>query len=767
MTIVLGVILSVNFFAVVLDQEQKRLEGEFVRVSSNQAIALQKNLNQRLELLYSLRAFFDASEHVHEDEFKIFAGNILHRYPEIQALAWTPRVLHSQRAEYERSRTLEICQYSRVGEGEDRQRVRAETRAEYFPAEYIEPFEPNRTALGFDLGSESNRRRTLKHALKLNALATSGPIRLIPGVGENLGFLVALPVYANTEEAVPGQPHLKGFVLAIFAVVDIFSALGGQFGQKNIEWAICDEENNVLFFQGSPTDGLRPVFDSSDSGNDELVLKEPLQVAQSFWAIQFYPSKAFFSQERGWQHMAALVFGLSLTVLLAGYFYNNVRRTVRIERIVQERTADIMQMNQQLEREIDERKRAEEAVKASHTETEQLLTSISSIMIGVDANDCISRWNKSAEQTFGVVGEQIIGLEFLECGIDWDWKNVLTAITACRNTDEPQWLDKVRFTHEKGREGFLAITINPVLGKKGHAGYLLLATEVTERIVLESQLTQAQKLESIGQLAAGIAHEINTPIQYVGDNTRFLEDAFADFGKVIRGYDKLIAVNRGGTVDPDIVQNIQKLRNQVDLDYLLAESPIAIEQSLEGVERVSHIVQAMKAFSHPGQEMKSMMNVNKALENTITIARNEWKYVAEVETEFDPELPLVPCLPREMNQVFLNLIVNAAQAIAEAVEEGMFMKGRITIRTSSDADYVEIAIKDNGKGIPEEIRARIFDPFFTTKQVGKGTGQGLAISHNVVVEQHGGTLCFETEDGAGTAFFVRLSIVQPEPPDES
>ena len=175
----------------------------------------------------------------------------------------------------------------------------------------------------------------------------------------------------------------------------------------------------------------------------------------------------------------------------------------------------------------------------------------------------------------------------------------------------------------------------------------------------------------------------------------------------------------------------------------------------------------MKAFSHPGQEMKSMMNVNKALENTITIARNEWKYVAEVETEFDPELPLVPCLPREMNQVFLNLIVNAAQAIAEAVEEGMFMKGRITIRTSSDADYVEIAIKDNGKGIPEEIRARIFDPFFTTKEVGKGTGQGLAISHNVVVEQHGGTLCFETEDGAGTAFFVRLSIVQPEPPDES
>jgi signal transduction histidine kinase len=193
----------------------------------------------------------------------------------------------------------------------------------------------------------------------------------------------------------------------------------------------------------------------------------------------------------------------------------------------------------------------------------------------------------------------------------------------------------------------------------------------------------------------------------------------------------------------------------VDTAFLLAEIPKALQQTAEGIERVSTLVTAMKEFSHPGKKEKVAVDLNKAIETTITVARNEWKYVAEMKTEYDPTLPEVSCLPGEMNQVLLNLIVNAAHAIAEVEKNGEH-KGSITVRTRNHPDWVEIQIEDTGGGIPEGVRSRIFDPFFTTKEVGKGTGQGLAIAHSVVVGKHGGTIHFQTEVGKGTTFFIRL-----------
>jgi signal transduction histidine kinase len=185
---------------------------------------------------------------------------------------------------------------------------------------------------------------------------------------------------------------------------------------------------------------------------------------------------------------------------------------------------------------------------------------------------------------------------------------------------------------------------------------------------------------------------------------------------------------------------------------------MAIQQSLEGLERVATIVGAMKEFSHPGGEDKVAINLNKAIESTITVARNEWKYVAEVVTDFDPDLPVIPCLAGEINQVILNLVVNAAHAIGEVVKEGDGPKGIITISTRHVHPWAEIRVQDTGPGIPEDIRERIFNPFFTTKDIGAGTGQGLAITHAVVVEKHSGTITLETEVGRGTTFIVRLPI---------
>ncbi len=287
--------------------------------------------------------------------------------------------------------------------------------------------------------------------------------------------------------------------------------------------------------------------------------------------------------------------------------------------------------------------------------------------------------------------------------------------------------------------------------------------DITEQKHLEAQLRHAQKMESIGQLAAGIAHEINTPTQYVGDNTRFLSDSFNDLLLLLARFRAFLSDAEAGTVDVNRVSELREAAEGCELDYLTTEIPRAISESLEGIDRVSGIVRAMKDFSHPGGDEKTSVDINKAIESTLTVARNEYKYVADLVVELDPSLPLVPCLPGDFNQVILNLVINAAHAIGDVVKE-QGGRGCITVSTRSDGDAAEIRIADTGGGIPEKIRHRIFEPFFTTKEVGKGTGQGLAISRSVVVDKHGGEISFETETGKGTTFIIRLPLecaVQP------
>ena len=292
---------------------------------------------------------------------------------------------------------------------------------------------------------------------------------------------------------------------------------------------------------------------------------------------------------------------------------------------------------------------------------------------------------------------------------------------------------------------------------------LLVARDITdrrnaelEREQMEVQLRHAQKLEAIGQLAAGIAHEINTPTQYIGDNAIFLRDAFKD----VLGFMALVQERISqGALPLEWEERVQAL----DLDYLQEEIPRAIQQSLEGVGRVSKIVSAMKDFSHPGGALRERVDLNRAIESTITVSRNTWKYVATLETDFDPQLPLVPCFPGEFNQVILNILVNAAHAIEEA--NGGRASGRlglIRVSTRQQGDTVEIRISDTGTGIPKEIRSRIFEPFFTTKPVGKGTGQGLSIARAVIVDKHHGKLDLQSEPGQGTTFLLQLPLNPPE-----
>jgi signal transduction histidine kinase len=281
-----------------------------------------------------------------------------------------------------------------------------------------------------------------------------------------------------------------------------------------------------------------------------------------------------------------------------------------------------------------------------------------------------------------------------------------------------------------------------------------ISLDITKQKMLELELIQAQKLESIGQLSAGIAHEINTPTQFIGDNIRFLQESVGEMLDVMRRADQLLAPGRAASVS---AAELASLLSSLDLGYIQEEVPKAIVQSLDGIERISSIVGAMKEFSHPAVD-KTLHDLNRAIANTITVASNEWKYVAEVTTDFDADLPPVPVMPSAFNQVILNILVNAAHAVGANVADTPGTKGTIRVSTRKNADWAEIRIQDTGGGIAENIKDRIFDPFFTTKEVGKGTGQGLAIAHDVIVNKHHGTITVDSHPPIGTTFIIRFPL---------
>jgi PAS domain S-box-containing protein len=298
-------------------------------------------------------------------------------------------------------------------------------------------------------------------------------------------------------------------------------------------------------------------------------------------------------------------------------------------------------------------------------------------------------------------------------------------------------------------------------GRRYRQGLLLDITEAreveSERQRLEAELRLAQKLEAVGELAAGIAHEINTPIQYVGDSLRFLNDAFLDSMNVLDCYEALRGALEAGEPAAELLDQVVDAEQHADLAYLRERLPEAFGRARGGIERVATIVRAMRRFSHVSTDGMSAANLNEALNNTLVVATNVYKYVADVELDL-AELPPVICDVGEINQVFLNLIVNAAHAI-ETVVGSSDERGTIAISTCVERDEVVVAVRDSGCGIPDEISSRVFDPFFTTKEVGHGSGQGLALARTIIVDRHGGTISFESEPGAGTTFTMKLPLV--------
>jgi len=419
-----------------------------------------------------------------------------------------------------------------------------------------------------------------------------------------------------------------------------------------------------------------------------------------------------------------------------------------------------------LDHELAQRQLFEKNLKESHAELTQILNSGAGAMRVINFDGEMIKANRTFTRLVNLPMDQFIGKKCHE----------IFPGQACHTDNCPLFLIRngaVRVENEiekirsDGTSFVCLVVATPFYDGNGELkGIIEDFRDLTdkknaekEKDKLQAQLLHTQKLESVGQLAAGIAHEINTPTQYIGTNIDFLEDGFKDVATLMGVYQRLLAAENDHSVTPELIQEVEETLEAADWDYLAKEFPLAIAQSKDGVHRISTIVRAMKEFSHPGSKEKMPLSLNNLINTTLIVSRNEWKYVADMETDFAEDLPQVPCLSDEMGQVFLNLLVNAAHAIATQLGDNPNgAKGRISISTRQVGGQVEVRLQDTGCGIPGDILSKVFDPFFTTKEVGKGTGQGLTIARDVIVTKHGGTLDVESEPGQGATFIIRLPI---------
>ena len=422
-----------------------------------------------------------------------------------------------------------------------------------------------------------------------------------------------------------------------------------------------------------------------------------------------------------------------------------------LELRVAERTQALAEANTKLEKEIRN-------TIAVQQEQQKLLKAIEHVAEGIiitDARGDILYVNPTMERITGYSAPELLGSNprILKSGShDKDFYNTFWNTLTSGKTWSGRFINK-------RKDGTIYHEETTVSSVKDNAGqiihYVAVKRDITKVLEMERQIQQMSKLEAVGTLAAGVAHEINTPIQYVTDNTLFLRDVLSDFARLHAVHCDFEKQLDAAGLMVEERKKISDCKEEIDLEYLETESSKAVDASLEGLERISTIVRAMKDFSHPGSQEKSLKDINGLIRNTVEVSRNEWKYNAEIEFDLDESIPAVSILAGPVTQVLLNVIINASQAIGEKEQ---FEKGTIKISTREVAHGVEIRIQDNGIGMSDSVQDKIFEPFFTTKPVGKGTGQGLALAYSTIVDGHGGAINVASQVGVGTEFKITLPL---------
>lgn len=405
----------------------------------------------------------------------------------------------------------------------------------------------------------------------------------------------------------------------------------------------------------------------------------------------------------------------------------------------------------------------QETLKQVSYQNEMMLRWVNGAVVTVDKSGHVVSANDVALQTLGWSAEEFLGCHMhttiqhsQDDGSEYPWD--FSPIFAAIEDGSSHHVDGDVFWKKDGSSFSADYIVCPTRDEHNTiTGGIVTFRNLTQLRLEESKRIHSMKLVAIGELSAGIAHEINTPIQFIGNNISFLQDSFNDIFELLKSYQNLAVAVADDPKYKDLLTQLKHQEEDVDVDYLEEETPSAFKQTIHGVERVTDLVQGLKGFAHSGTEdHKTETNINEVVKNSLLVCKNAFKYVAELETSLG-DLPSIKVFPGDIGQVIVNLVVNAAQAIEEVKGDGGNM-GKITVQSSFDDTSILITITDTGGGIPEKIRDRIFDPFFTTKEVGKGSGQGLAISHTIIKEKHGGEMSFTSEIGIGTTFTIKLPL---------
>ncbi|CUW41076.1 Signal transduction histidine kinase [Magnetospirillum sp. XM-1] len=726
---IMGVLSSLALFGIVYLVERGSSESRFGELADQRIIAIRANIAIARGSVNLLAAHFAVAPPgaTSREDFRRLVEQTLRDHDFIQGYSWDPRVPHDQRARYEEAARRDgldgFVFTERDAEGALRPAAR---RPEYIPIYYMEPVASNRPALGFDLASQPIRRLALERGRDKGVPEATGRITLVQEHGGQYGVLILAPVFGREgpADAESNRRSLTGYISGVFRLGDLISSSSSS-AAVTLALPMVD----IHLFDMSAAEGERRLFPKQDTRAPEeltagLHASESFVMAGRSWLLIATPSEAFVAASRTTASYALLVTALLFTAVYLSLMKSRIDQAEKATALAREMGRAKLRLG--------------EAQRIAKLVSVELDLERGTFATGADAMEMLGL---PKEQTSGPV-------DFLLQGAHPDDREKVrdALIHAAGQAVDLEFRVEVggeeRVLHvladDLAEEGRSIITLQDITARKA-------AEE--ERAAMIERIAESDRFEALGTLAGGIAHEINTPTQYVGDNIVFMKESQAELLELAQ------AVRASATQGGDW-KSIADRSSALDLDFLAAELPAAADQALDGTGQIAKIVQAIKEFSYPSSKSAHPVDLNHMIDVVATVTRNQWKYVAQMECDLDPDLPKVFAVEGEINQVLVNLIVNAAHAIAQA---GGDAPGRITVRTRRLDDEVELSVADTGIGIPAANLKQIFEMFFTTKAPGQGTGQGLAISR-AIIHRHGGQISAESQPGLGACFRIRLPL---------
>ncbi|MGE5503809.1 MAG: bacteriohemerythrin [Actinomycetota bacterium] len=729
--VVLGAVASLALGWLVLRAEQASSAARFHELAHQRIVAVKASIdiaNDSVSLIVGHFATTPAGMTTRADFRRMVEPTLTaHRF--IQAFSWDPLVRQADRPAFEAAIRKDGADGFVITERDPEGRSRpAASRPEYVPITYIEPQASNMRAVGFDLASDPVRKAALDKGRDAGRPQVTARIKLVQEVGNQYGVLVLAPVFDDVpgDDVAARRRALAGYVSGVFRLGDLISESAAELaGQPQVSAQVLIH----LFDRSAPADS-RQLFPVEPEEDPDLLTRGlhaemTFEVAGRTWQLVATPASAAAGGAIPFSAIAALTIGLMATAFFAYHQKTGAERMANSARFARE----IARAKQQLSE-------AHRVARLGFVEFEPAsglwrVGEGTQEMLGLEpgctsgtADEVFANFDPEdrANLLEGLAGDGA-------CPLDIDLRigdRVLSAVgQAAGAPGGPRVLTFQDITQRRAAE--------------------------RERAAMIARMAEVGRLESLGVLAGGVAHEINTPAQFIGDNLEFIKDWLP----------KLLAVvkDAGTAAETGDWQPVAERAGAIRYDFAARELPAAAEQSLAGIARISSIVQAIREFSYPSGKTPQPFDLNRAIQTAGIVTRNQWKYVAELVLDPEPNLPHVVGIEGEINQVLVNMILNAAQAIEEKNAGEL---GRIDIATRLSGDFVELSVADTGAGILPEHLDKLFDLFFTTKPPGKGTGQGLALSKAIIL-RHGGTITVASEPGKGACFRVRLPLAGPEP----